>query len=416
MEGEAMDIDVDFMKADSWDGAMHARLAWLRSNDPVHWSEASGLWLVSRFADVSHVSKNPEVFCSGQGVRPGIPVRQSLIDEDAPRHTQLRSLINKGFTPRMVANLEPRFLQIVSESIDAVADRGECDFVTDIAVPLPLLLIADMIGIRREDRARFHAWSDAMMAGDGNYDKPDIMQAAAEAFVGYSTYITQIIEDRRKQPRDDLVSILVGAKDSGILEEFEPGSAPGTAPDEVLRSDLQNDELIMLLVLLLAAGNETTRNAISGGMQLLIEHPEARQRLIDDPTLIPGAVDEMLRHVTPVQSFARTATRDTELGGKTIQQGQKVLMLYSSANRDEDVFDDPDDFDVERKPSHLAFGIGSHFCLGANLARMEMRVAFEQLLRRLPDMRYSTHGPTLRPNALVRSCVSMPVRFTPEAS
>jgi cytochrome P450 family 142 subfamily A polypeptide 1 len=388
-------------------------MRWLRENDPVHWSEKSGLWIISKFADVAYVSKNPQIFCSGQGVRPSTPAKLSLIDEDEPRHTLLRKLINKGFTPRMVKKLEAPFREIVTEAIDAVAKRGECDFVDAISVPLPLLLIAEMIGIHKEDRKRFHHWSDAMIAGDGNLHNPEIMQAAANAFKEYAEYATKIIEDRRANPRDDLVSILVGAKDEGVLTDFEREAPIGIESEEDVK--LANDELIMLMVILLVAGNETTRNAISGGMQLLIEHPAARQRLREDPDLIPAAVEEMIRLVSPVHSFSRTATQNTELHGRKIEAGQKVLMLYPSANRDADEFEDPDSFRVERNPHHLGFGIGNHFCLGANLARMEMRIAFRELLKRVPDMEYADGGPVIKPSALVRTCAQMKVRFTPEA-
>jgi cytochrome P450 len=171
----------------------------------------------------------------------------------------------------------------------------------------------------------------------------------------------------------------------------------------------------MYLVLLMVAGNETTRNGISGGMQLLIENPDKRQKLIDDPSMIPVAVEEMLRLVTPVRSFGRTATRDTVLGGKQIKKGQQVLICYSSANRDPEEFDQPDEFILDRNPNHLSFGLGKHFCLGANLARMEMRVAFEELLRRFPDMEYSDGGPVMKPSSLVRTCSHMRVKYTPES-
>jgi cytochrome P450 len=170
----------------------------------------------------------------------------------------------------------------------------------------------------------------------------------------------------------------------------------------------------MMLVLLLVAGNETTRNGISGGMQLLIENPDERQKLIDDPSRIPAAVEEMVRLVSPVRSFGRTVVEDTELHGKKLKKGQEILLVYGAANRDPEAFDDPEAFRVDRKPAHLGFGIGSHFCLGANLARMELRVSFEELLRRVPDMEYSSGGPVLRPSPLVRTCVHMDVRFTPE--
>jgi cytochrome P450 family 142 subfamily A polypeptide 1 len=405
------DVDVAYIDSESWDGNMHARLRWLRENDPVRWSEPDGLWLVTKFADVAAVSKNQDLFTSEHGVRPGNPTKLSLIDEGEPRHGQLRKLINRGFTPRMVRKLETVFREITTEAIDAVADRGECDFVESIAVPLPLKLIAEMIGIERGDFDRFHQWSDDMIAADGNEGVPEIIARAGQAFLAYSGYVTKIIEDRRANPRDDLVSILTGAKDEGFLTRFEVSGVPGIEDEQ---QALANDELIMLLVVLLVAGNETTRNGISGGMQLLIENPLERAKLIRDPSLVPAAVEEMVRLVSPVHSFSRTVTRDTELRGKRLREGDRVLLLYPSANRDADVFPDPETFRVERRPQHLGFGIGNHFCLGANLARMEMRAAFAELLRRLPDMEYAAGGPVFRPSALVRSCIEMKVRFTPE--
>jgi cytochrome P450 family 142 subfamily A polypeptide 1 len=403
----AESLSVAFLDSRSWDEGMAERLRWLRRNDPVHWSEPDGLWVATRFADISTVSKDQRRFTSAEGVRPGLPIKLGLIDEAEPRHGQLRGLINKGFTPRMVRKLEVVFRQITTESIDAVAERGECDFVESIAVPLPLLLIAEMIGIRREDRDRFHHWSDAMIAAEGRLGDAEVLQAATASFIEYANYAREIIEDRRLNPRDDLVSILTRAKDDGVLLQLD-----GESFDE---PDLTNDELIKLMVLLLVAGNETTRNALSGGMQLLIENPEERAKLIADPSLLPSAVEEIVRMASPVHSFARTVTETTELGGRRLEAGQQVLMIYPSANRDEDVYDEPDRFRVERNPHHLGFGIGSHFCLGANLARMELRVAFEELLRRLPDMEYSDGGPVLEPSALVRTCKRMHVRFTPES-
>jgi len=407
-----MEVDVDFTLSRNWTPDMEERLLWLRENEPVYWSEASGYWVLSTFDLVSYVSKHNELFCSGFGVRPGLPVKLGLIDEDEPRHGKLRGLINKGFTPRMVKKLEEVFSVIVSETIDAVAKKGHCDFVREIAVPMPLLLIAEMIGIRKEDRERFHQWSDAMIAGDGNFDKPDVMAAAGQAFSEYTTYIREILEDRRNNPRDDLASILVHAAQEGVLKE----TMVLKGKSEETQEDADREELVMFMVLLLVAGNETTRNGLSGGMQCLIENPEARRRLIEDPSLIPQAVEEMVRWVSPVRTFNRTAVEDTELGDKKIRKGQKVLMIYSSANHDEREFEDAGRFDVTRNPHHLGFGLGNHFCLGANLARMEMRVAFDQLLKRLPDMQFADdEGAQLEPSALVRTCKQMLVNFTPEA-
>jgi cytochrome P450 family 142 subfamily A polypeptide 1 len=407
-----MDLNVDFATPEAWGPDMPERMRWLRENQPVYWSEKSQFWVLSKYDDVVHVSKNHQIFCSGEGVRPRTPIRFSLIDEDEPRHTRLRRLINRGFTPRMVQRLEDPFREITTTAIDAIARAGECDFVDAISVPLPLLLIAEMMGIRPEDRHNFHRWSDAMIAGDGAQDNPEVMAAAGTAFVEYSTYVSGIIEDRRKSPRDDLISILVGAKDDGQLVEFEPNA---DLEESGIESELATDELIMLTVILLVAGNETTRNGLSGGMQALIENPDQRQKLLDDPSLIPSAVEEMLRYVSPIHAFSRTTTQDTEIRGQKIEKGQVVLMLYPSANRDADAYDEPDRFLVERNPAHLGFGIGNHFCLGANLARMEMRVAFSELLRRLPDMEFAGDGAEITPAALVRSCKHMRVKYTPEA-
>ena len=410
-----MDLDIEFMDALNWDENMRPRARYMQEHSRVHWSPKDRLWVVTRFEDVAFVSKHQDLFTSAEGVRPNNPAKLGLIDEAEPKHGKLRNMINKGFTPRMVKKLEETFTEITTECIDAVIAKGECDFVEDIAVPLPLLLIAEMIGIRREDRNRFHAWSDAMVAGDGNLDKPEVMAKAGAAFLEYSAYTKEIIEDRRKNPQDDLVSILVGAKDDGVLGSFGQANELKGLEFNAEESVLANDELVMLLVLLMVAGNETTRNALSGGMQLLIDNPEAKQRLIDDPSLIPAACEEMVRIVSPVQTFGRTATQDTEIAGQAIKQGDKVLMIYPAANSDPREFENPDVFDIDRHPQHLGFGLGTHFCMGANLARMEMRVAFEQLLRRMPDIENAGDGPRIVPSALVRNCAEMRVKFTPES-
>ena len=412
-----MEIDVDFAKAESFDAQMPERCRYLRENDPVFWSEKTGCYIITKFDDVVHVSKNADVFCSGEGVLPGpVNPKIGMIDEDEPRHGEMRKLINRGFTPRMVQKWEEVFKAITDEALDEIAGRGECDFVEDIAVPLPLILIAEMIGIRREDRHRFHEWSDAMIASQGNLDKPEVIAASGKAAVEYITYLTEVIEERRQDPRDDLISILVRARDEGVLKELDAGDIESVIEDNTGRREMSNDELIKMGILLMVAGNETTRNGLSGGMQLLIENPGARQRLIDDPSLIPQAVEEMLRLVSPVLSFKRTVTQDTELRGVPMKAGDSVLMIYGSANRDAEFFDDPESFDIDRKPQHVAFGIGNHFCLGANLARMELRVAFEELLRRFPDMEYSAGGPEMGLSALVRSVKHLHVRFTPESA
>ncbi|MGY8804671.1 MAG: hypothetical protein ACKVK6_10595, partial [bacterium] len=216
----ADNIDTDYGHAAAWTAEMPERTRWLRENAPVFWSEKTEAYIVTRFEDVVHASKHNDVFCSGEGVLPGkLSPKIGLIDEDEPRHGEMRGLINRGFTPRMVRIWEEVFQKITDEAINEVANKGECDFVEDIAVPLPLILIAEMIGIRKEDRKRFHHWSDAMISAQGNMDNPEIIAKSAVAAMEYMTYVTAVIEDRRKEPKDDLISILVQAKDDGVLVE-----------------------------------------------------------------------------------------------------------------------------------------------------------------------------------------------------
>lgn len=407
-----MDVDISYLDSRNWDeAAMLERFAWLRANDPVRWSEEDQLWLVSTYEHVEYVSKHQELFTSAEGVRPNLPTKIGLIDEGEPRHGQLRKMLNKGFTPRMVTKLEETFRYLTKKAIDAVARDGECDFVDSVAVPLPLWLIAAMIGIPEEDYDQFHEWSDAMIAAEGNLGDPEITMKAGQAYVAYASYVAPIIEDRRKNPQDDLVSILANAKNDGFLQDFSD-ETDGLVAEE--HRHFESDEIIKLMVILLVAGNETTRNGISGGLQLLIENPEERKKLMENPGLMKTAVEEMVRLASPVRSFSRTVMQDTELGGRQLKKGQRVLMLYPSANRDEKVFEAPNEFRVDRPPQQLGFGVGTHFCLGANLARMELRVVFDEVLRRMPDIAYAGDGPVLQPSALVRTCAEMKVTFTPE--
>lgn len=376
--------------------------SWLRDNAPVYRDEKNKLWIVSKYAEVAHVSKNPKIFCSRFGVTPEADIQISMVTMDDPRHTQMRSIVSRGFTPRMVATLEPRIRTIVRECIDGIADRGSCDFASELAVPVPLLVIAEMIGIPPEDRQAFWHWSDTMILAAGQHNNPEILEKASTAFLEYADYLQRIFEDRRQHPREDLVSVLVAAQDDGRL------AADG--------ENLSADELLMFMTLLMVAGNETTRNAMSGGMLVLSENPQEYQRLVDNPELLPSAVEEILRWVAPIVGFRRTATQDVELRGQQIHEGDKVLMLYQSANRDEEVFEEPNRFRIDRSPNdHLTFGIGTHFCLGANLARIELRILFEELLQRLPDIRVAPGAEAVRiPSPLVAGIGSLPVVFTRE--
>lgn len=407
-----MHDNIDILDAHTWGTGAHDRFRWLRENDPVHWDAKNAIWAVSKYADVVYASKNHEIFCSGEGTRPNMPTKLSIVDMDEPRHGQLRNLINRGFKPRRVADIEARFRKFTVETMEKIQRRGECDFVKDIAVPMPIEVIADLIGIPKTDRDKLHHWSDTMIASDGNYDDIEQMSKAANAFAEYVAYIEDTIEARRKDPKEDLVSVLVTAKDGGLLGQDSTVNAAKMPSDQA--TEMAKDELTMFLVTLLIAGNETTRNALTGGMSQLIENPGERQKLLDNRALIPKAVEEIVRHVSPVLNFARTATQDTELRGRKIQKGEKILLMYPSANRDADVFTDPDAFKVDRDPNpHVAFGIGNHFCLGANLARMEIRVMLEEILNRMPDMEYADGPPKMHPSLLVRSFTHMPVKFTP---
>jgi cytochrome P450 family 142 subfamily A polypeptide 1 len=403
--------NLDILDAKNWGAGFHERFRWLRENDPVYWDAKNEIWAISKHADVSYASKHHEIFCSGEGTRPNMPTKLSIVDMDEPRHGQLRNLINRGFKPRTVAMIEQRFRQFTIEAIEKVRRQGTCDFVRDIAVPMPIEVIADLIGIPKTDREKLHHWSDTMIMSDGNYDNPEIMMRAADAFAEYVAYIESTIEARRKDPQEDLVSILVNARDGGMLGADSAVDHAKMPSDHA--AEMAKDELTMFLVTLLIAGNETTRNALTGGMSQLIENPGERQKLIDNPALIPTCVEEIVRHVSPVLNFARTATQDTELRGKKIKKGEKILLMYPSANRDADVFENPDAFIADRNPNpHLAFGIGNHFCLGANLARMEIRVVLEEVLTRMPNMEYTDGPPSVHPSLLVRSFTRMPVRFT----
>jgi cytochrome P450 family 142 subfamily A polypeptide 1 len=407
-------IDCNFADVANWGLDMNERLAWLCENEPVYYSEQTDLWIISSYDACCEVSKNQQIYTSAQGIRPKQDTIIGFIDEGEPRHGILRKMINKGFTPRMVKVLEEKFRLITKEAIDDFATKGACDFVDAYAAPLPIRLIAHMLGIREEDRDRFHQWSDDLIAGDGQQDNVEVSARAAKAFVEYSTYVSAIIEDRRKNPQDDLVSILTGARDDGLLDKEFSGVRTLEGQAEEVQA-MVNDELLVLLLVIMVAGNETTRNAIAGGMQYLIENPGERQKLIDNPSLIPEAIEEMVRIVSPVKTFSRTVLEDTELDGHAIREGQEVLICYPAANHDPRVFENPNEFRIDRNPAHIGFGIGSHFCMGANLARMEMRVAFEEILRRLPDMEYSAGGPEFRNSSLVRSCMHMQVKFTPES-
>ena len=374
----------------------------LRAEDPVHWYEPGPFWCVTRHADVQQVSLSPRVFCSGQGtqifeiplvrqrMRAGVEgLARSIIQMDPPEHNRHRKHVIRAFTPRMVRSLEPRIREITVESLAQIPPGEPVDFVEAVSIPLSMLVIAEMLGVPGEDREDFRRWSDVMIEAGGGGVSEATVTTVAELFA----YFGDTLRERRRQPRSDLLSALGAAEIDG--------------------EKLSEPQILMFCLTLLVAGNETTRNLISGGARALLEHPEQKRRLVDDPGLIPNAVEEMLRWVTPVRNFARRATRDTELGGRRIAEGDFAVLFYGSANRDEAVFGpEADRFDVGREDAsrHIAFGFGEHLCMGASLARLETRVMFEELLARLPHFEPAGPVQPLR-STLINGVERMPVVF-----
>ncbi len=369
--------------------------AWMREHAPAYFDEESGVWGISRYDDVKEISKDPETFSSAGGIRPDSDALPMMIDFDAPEHVRRRRLVSEGFTPVRIRESEAAIRAICDEIIDGVCETGKADFVRDIAAPLPMIVIGNMLGVAPEDRATLLRWSDDMLKALGAPD-PSAMEVATQAAAEYATYIAEVADDRRRSGKaDDLIGTLVHAEIDG---------------DRLDESSVLYESLLILI-----GGDETTRHVISGGMYELLRHPDQRSRLAADRSLLPSAVEEMLRWVSPIKNMARRMTRDVELHGQRLRAGQKLLLLYPSANRDERAFADPDRFDIARSPNdHVAFGFGAHFCLGNRLARMELNVMFDRLLERLPDLELATdEEPPRRAANFVSGYETMPVVFTP---
>ena len=380
---------IDLLDGELYAGDPYPTYAWLRTEAPCYRDEVNDLWAVSRHADVVAIEKDPATFSNAKGSRPGIPPDASMINKDDPRHTQQRRLVYKGFTPKRIGEHELHVREIVGGLVDAVEGKGEADFVEELAAPLPMILIAEMLGVPPEDWHLLQDWSDKLvqLGGGPRY----LNEAGMEAHVRFLEYTRPILEARKERPVDDLISILAHAEIDG--------------------TSLTDEELLSEALLLLIGGNETSRNAMTGAMWLLSQHRDQWDLLVDDPSRIPLAVEEFLRYVTPILNMRRTATREVELHGQTIREGDQVLLMYGAANRDETVFDNPDRFDVTRDPNHhVSFGFGTHFCLGASLARLEIRVMYEELVRRLPSIRVREgHELQWVPGAFVRGIEHLPV-------
>jgi len=396
----------DLADPDSFVGGVpHETFRRLRAEAPVVFHperDGPGFWVVSKWADVRAVSLDQTTFSSWKA---GIMLRdlgrereeaqrEMLTGMEPGRHGKHRRLVSGAFAPKIIRALEPRLRAVVRQTLDDVAPRGTCDFVTEVACELPVIAICELLGVPIDDRGQILTWSNAMIGMD-DPEYADDPGAGMMAAMQLAMYANELAERRRREPREDIVTELLRAEVDG--------------------ERLTQAEFNAFVLILAVAGNETTRNLISGGLALLCEHPAERRRLQADPALLPTAIDEMLRYHPPVLHFRRTAMRNVELRGEHIREGDKVSIWYASANRDEDVFPEADRFDVGRTPNdHLSFGFGPHYCLGAALAQLEARVMFEELFARLPDIALA--GPVVRLRANhINGIKHMPVRFTPEA-
>jgi cholest-4-en-3-one 26-monooxygenase len=392
------DDQIDLTRPEFWMADPYPTLARLRATDPVHYHDTAAhpFWALTRHDDIVVVSKSPETFCSGQGIAiqggsgDDMAEFENLVTMDDPAHKWLRALVSRGFTPGRIRTLEAHVRELTTSILDDVSGRDEIDFVEDVAALLPSYVIGELLGVPREDQRLIKVWSDGITEGGGGGDGQNEDGFAA---IGHMmTYLAGMQEARRESPTDDLVSLLMQAEIDGrqLSETAQRG----------------------FFLLLEFAGNETTRNTIVGGLLALAENPEQTQLLRDDPGLMGSAAEEMLRFVSPVTHFRRTATRDAELRGRQIRQGDWLVLFYGAGNRDPEVFAAPDEFDVTRHPNpHVALGGGGpHFCLGAALGRLEIRVMFEELLRRFPHFELAGPPTRVRSN-FIRGIKSLAVRL-----
>jgi cytochrome P450 family 142 subfamily A polypeptide 1 len=369
--------------------------AWMREHEPVYWDAQNEIWALTCYADVLAAEKDAATFSSRRAPRPHGDHLPMMISMDDPEHGRRRKLVSRGFTPRRVRDHEATIRRICTTIIDRVAPQGACDFVWDIAAPLPLLLIADMLGFPPETYDDLLRWSDDLIRATTADPPPDVALAALEASLGFREFQLDVIADRRsKPPQDDLVSILCYSDIDGEC--------------------LDDESIISESLLILIGGDETSRHVMTDGMLALLERPDQQSILRDDPSAIEVGVEELLRWVSPIKNMARTVTREIELHGRTLREGDQVVLMYPAANRDPAVFDDPEYLDVRRNPNpHLAFGFGPHFCMGASLARIELKVMFSELLRRLPDLHLAGEASPRRSSNFISGPEAMPVAFTP---
>jgi len=386
--------DVDLTDGNFYAGDSHAAYRWMRANEPV-FRDRNGLAGATTYEAVIEAERRPGLFSNAGGIRPDQPAMPMMIDMDDPAHLLRRKLVNAGFTRKRVRDKEESIGALCDALIDAVCERGECDFVRDLAAPLPMAVIGDMLGVRPEQREMFLKWSDDLVTFLSSHVSGDDFQVTMDAYAAYYAFTTDMIAQRRKEPTDDLISVLIHSEVDG--------------------ERLTDDEIVVETLLILIGGDETTRHTLSGGTAQLLRHPGQHRRLVGDEGLLPNAVEEMLRWTSPVKNMCRTLTADTEFHGTGLRRGEKIMLLFESANFDERVFDDPEDFRIDRYPNnHVAFGFGTHFCLGNQLARLELTLMQRRLLRRLPDLRLASGDALpLRPANFVSGLEQMPVAFSP---
>ncbi|TDL04137.1 cytochrome P450 [Mycolicibacterium obuense] len=390
--------DVDLADGNFYADGRAAReaYAWMRANQPV-FRDRNGLAAATTYQAVLDAERNPELFSSTGGIRPDQPGMPYMIDMDDPAHILRRKLVNSGFTRKRVMDKVPSIERLCDTLIDAVCERGEADFVRDIAAPLPMAVIGDMLGVLPSERDKLLEWSDDLVCGLSSTVDEQTIQKLMETFAAYTAFTMETIADRRANPTDDLFSVLVNA--------------------EVEGQRMSDDEIVFETLLILIGGDETTRHTLSGGTEQLLRHQDQWQRLCADLELLPGAIEETLRWTSPVKNMCRTLTADTEFHGTALSAGEKIMLMFESANFDETVFEDPHTFRIDRNPnSHLAFGFGTHFCLGNQLARLELKIMMSKVLTRLPDLRLADDAMLpLRAANFVSGLESMPVVFTPSA-
>jgi cytochrome P450 len=364
----------------------HRVYSTLREEHPVYYAEERDLWILSRHADILAAIKDPETFSSAEGVVPSgfTPENPTLIILDPPAHSAMRQAVMRAFTPRRMAAMTEQVRGFARQLLDAFPASGAVDAFEEFTDPLPIYVMAELLGVDASERPMFKRCGDAIVYSSGA-DPETLVRAQREL----TDYLQTVFEERKRAPRNDLISLLLSKSDEGRA--------------------LLNDELLGLCFLLLVAGTETTTSALGNAMLLLEQNPEARKRLIEDPSLIPSAAEEILRFDSPVQGLSRVVRREVEIQGTTIPRGARVHLLYAAANRDPRVFPDPDRFDIARTPNnHLAFGFGIHFCLGASLARLELQVGIEELLARAPNYHLDLSGLERLPSDTNRGFAKLP--------